>query len=226
MTSYGNAVAIKSAKGKHETIFSCPGICRTALDAFAAIDALFKIKVHGLCLLIHMDGFFRADRFTNTAITAGRRFPGRQSPPFDPEIIFFSLQTIIVTARKTEFEFMRQFTSPIAAIEIIRQMHRINKPGSTDRISLTGRNRAHARPAYTDLNTTSQQCLFDFFNILQLNEGNLDALTRCQMDIALAKLLSNLLDCPELLRSKMTPHRFQTHGKVVLLLLAHKAAFF
>ena len=72
--------------------------------------------------------------------------------------------------------------------------------------------------------TYSSEELFDGINVVDVNERNLNALTRCQMNVALAESIGGALDRHELKRRQLPADHLQSHGKISVLFLLHETA--
>ena len=81
-----------------------------------------------------------------------------------------------MAASEAELELVRQLAATVALVELLREVLRVDEARGADGAALAGRDRAHARPADADGGAALVQGFLDGVDILEADEGNLDAL--------------------------------------------------
>ena len=176
MAADRDAVAVEAAEGDDEAGLALPGIRRAALDALAAVDAL-RLVEHDLALVrLDRDGLLRADGFADAAERAGIRRPFWLDAALDAEVVLLGLEAVVVAAGEAELELVRQLAAAVALVELLREVLRVDEARGADGAALAGRDRAHARPADADGDASLVQGFLDGVDILEADEGDLDAL--------------------------------------------------
>ena len=225
MAADRDAVAVEAAERDDKAGSALPGVRRAALDALAAVDALLRVE-HDLALVrLDRDGLLGADGLADTAERAVVRGPLRLHAALDAEVILLGLEAVVVATREAELELVRQLAAAVALVEFVREVLRVDEARGADGTALAGRDRAHARAADADGDAALVQVFLDFVDVLEADKRDLDTLARGQVDVALAVLLGDLLDGAELGGGEVAADGLQAHREMVLLALAHEAAF-
>lgn len=225
MAADRDAVAVKAAERDDKACPALPGVRRAALDALAAVDALLRVK-HDLALVrLDRDGLLGADGLADAAEGAVVRGPLRLHAALDAEVVLLGLEAVVVTAGEAELELVRQLAAAVALVEFVREVLRVDEARGADGTALAGRDRAHARAADADGDAALVQGFLDLVDVLEADKRDLDALARGQVDVALAILLGDLLHRAELGGGEVAADGLQAHREMVLLALAHEAAF-
>ena len=81
-----------------------------------------------------------------------------------------------MAAGEAKLELVRQLATAVALIKLLCEVLRVDEARGADGATLAGRDRAHARPADADGDAALVQGFLDGVDILEADEGNLDAL--------------------------------------------------